>query len=181
MRAPTLIHRVVGHRRCGLQRIMGLINGVDQCVRALVATPVVDLTHPGSSYGRTPLHAAALHGHDECVQTLHGTPGTDVECVDRAGVNVLVAACSAIMNALGHIGSADTTRVLVRLLTSRQMTVPILRHAISVMQPIAPCDDAEVAAMEVCGEGRDKQQKVVRLLLPVLQAAESLGQRRGCA
>ena len=93
----------------------------------------------------------------------------------KGGQNVLVDACAHVMNSLMHVGSGDSTRILVRLLASRQVSSQTLACAISCMKRLW-LTNVEVAEIEDNGQALTKAQEVTRLLLPVLQA-QSLGER----
>jgi hypothetical protein len=144
----------------------------------LLEAPGINVNQPNSTDGDTPLHTAALHGHESCVEILLAAPGIDVNSVSQGGQNVLVYAISHIMNSLRQVGSGDTTRILVRLLASRQVSSEALACAISFLQQIW-LTNGQVAEIEDSGQALTKEQEVTRLLLPVLRA-QSMGERRWC-
>ena len=59
-----------------------------------------------------------------------------MNCVDNTGAGVLTYACNHVMDSLGRVGSADSTRVLVRLLASRKVSSEALACAISFLQKL---------------------------------------------
>jgi hypothetical protein len=126
----------------------------------------------------TPLHTAALNGKESCVEMLLAAPAIDVNSVSPEGQNVLVFAFSHVMNSLRQVGSGDTTRILVRLLASRQVSSQSLTSAILLLQGHW-LTNTQVAEVEDSGQALTEVQEATRLLLPVLRA-QSTGERRWC-
>jgi hypothetical protein len=157
---------------------MASLKGHETCVRLLLDAPGIDVNQADSTHARTPLHTAALNGNESCVEILLAAPGIDVNCVSLKGQNVLVCAFSHVMISLRQVGSGDTTRILVRLLASRQVSSQALSCAISFLHSHW-LTNTQVAEVEDSGQALTKAQEATRLLLPVLRA-QSTGERRWC-
>ena len=154
--------------------------GHETCLQLLLDAPGINVNQPDSTagVGLTPLNAAALRGHESCVEILLAVPGIDVNSVSQGGQNVLVCAIGHVMNSLRQVGAGDTTRILVRLMASRQVSSEALACAISYLQGFW-LTNTQVAEIEDSGQFLTGAQEGTRLLLPVLRA-QSTGERRWC-
>ena len=82
------------------------------------------------------------------------------------------------MRLLGQLRSGETTRSLVRLLASRQVSSQTLTRAIPFLQQFW-LSNTQVADIEDSGQALTNQHGATRLLLPVLRA-QAVGERRWC-
>ena len=134
--------------------------GHEACIRLLLAAPGIDVNRPDSTHGQTSLYMAAWEGHEACIRLLLAAPGIDVNCVTKNGESMLAAACAHVMESLRQLGSEDTTRGLVQLLASRQVTDQVLEQTISFLRRFW-LSNTRVIEMEASGQCLNAGQEAV--------------------
>ena len=83
--------------------------GHAECVRLLLDPPGIEV-HQDTTNALTPLHMAAQEGHDSGDEIFRAAPGIDV----------LVAACTHVVDSLRQVSSGNATYNIVCLLASRK-------------------------------------------------------------
>jgi hypothetical protein len=153
--------------------------GRDLCVKLLLADPRVD-PNLASLQGYTPLNTAANTGKDGCVALLLEDSRVDVHRASTDGMTPLISACMQLAKGFDQVGASEPpTRCLVLLLKSRRISSYYMKESIAFLRRHCMPTRRQIATAEAGGKPLHPQQKMTRLLMPVLEA-ELRGEHRWC-
>jgi hypothetical protein len=156
-------------------------HGRVRCVEVLLADERVDPNLPMSN-GYTPLNFAACNGMDSCVELLLRDERVDVCRASANGQTPLISACTQLMHSMDRVGAPegnDPARTLVIMLRSRRIPKHNLKESIVFLGQFMPTR-RQIDSAEAGGEPLQPNQKMARLVIPVLMA-QLKGEFRWCA
>ena len=147
-------------------------HGRPRCVELLLSDSRVDPNILNSTTGNTPLNTAANLDRVRCVELLLADRRVDVcrACMD--GQTPLISACIQLMKSMDQVGAPegdDPARCLVVMLKSRRIPKHNLKYSITFLGPAMPTQ-RQIDTAEAGGEPLEPNQKMARLVIPVLLA-----------
>jgi ankyrin repeat protein len=154
--------------------------GRDSCVELLLSDPRVDVNQV-DAVGHSPLFVAANQGKDRCLALLLADDRVDVCRASADGMTPLLSACMQLMTSMDQVGAGggnDPARCLVLMLKSRRLPKHNVEETIRRMGHCMPTR-RQIDAAAAGGEPLDAEQKMCRIVIPVL-LAHLQGEFRWC-